>query len=113
MYSGINNIQKKLENNRDMQKVPFFTYEEQQAFRQQADIIAHIKQIVLYCSRMGCDKCIIRNILECDGHMKEIRQPDGTIKKVKSPSMCSSPADWMYHIKDYNQSEKQRNMKEV
>ena len=106
MYTGINNIQKKLEDSRDMQKVPFYTHEEQQAFKQQSDIIAHIKQIVLYCSRMGCDKCIIRNILECDGHMKEIRQPDGTIKRVKSPTICSSPVDWMYHINNNKKSYK-------
>lgn len=106
MYTGINNIQKKLEDSRDMQKVPFFTYEEQQAFKQQADIIAHIKQIVLYCSRMGCDKCIIRNILECDGHMKEIKQPDGTKKRVKSPSICSSPVDWAYHVNNNKKSYK-------
>lgn len=111
MYSGINNIQKKLEEKRDIQQVPFLTYEQLQAVKMEGNIISHLKQIALYCSRVSCDKCYIRNFMECNGTMKET-EVNGVKKIFKNPAMCASPVDWMYHV-SFSEREKMKMKREV
>lgn len=97
MYNNLNNIQRRLEDKSEASNVPFLSYEERQALKQEQYILSNIKQIALYCTRVSCDSCKIRNVIECDGHMTE-KNVNGSKKLFKNGLNCSKPCDWMYYI---------------
>lgn len=94
MSNNLNNIQKALENKGELVNVPFLTYEERQAVKLEQTLLYHVKQLALYCNRNKCDKCTLKYIIECDGHLTG----GNNNAKYETADKCSAPCDWLYYI---------------
>lgn len=91
--NNLNNIQKAMDNKGELARVPFLTYEERQAVKLEQTLLYHVKQLALYCNGSKCNKCTLKNIIECDGRMKEVNG-----RQFKDCGRITAPPDWMYYI---------------